>query len=48
MQHDLIDEYRLMVYPLVLGSGKHLFQEGIAPTQLKLVDTKIFGSASSR
>lgn len=44
MQHDLIDEYRLMVFPLVLGSGKRLFGEGHNTTTLKLVDTKTTSS----
>jgi dihydrofolate reductase len=40
MQHDLVDEYRLMVHPLVLGSGKRLFAEDSHKTTLHLVDTK--------
>jgi dihydrofolate reductase len=44
MQHDLIDEYHLLVYPLVLGSGKRLFEEG-SKTTLSLVDTRTFSSA---
>jgi riboflavin biosynthesis pyrimidine reductase len=39
-QHDLVDEYRLLIHPLVLGNGKHLFSHGTAPTALELVDTK--------
>jgi dihydrofolate reductase len=42
-EHDLVDEYRLMVYPLVLGSGKRLFAEGMPRTRLRLVDTKPVG-----
>ncbi|MHB0876750.1 MAG: dihydrofolate reductase family protein [Anaerolineae bacterium] len=44
MQHDLVDEYVLMVHPLVLGTGKRLFTDGIVPLNLKLVDTKTTGS----
>jgi dihydrofolate reductase len=37
---DLVDRYTLLVFPLVLGRGKRLFAEGIAPTDLELVDTR--------
>lgn len=44
MQHDLVDEYRLLVYPVVLGSGKRLFRDADDTKALELVDTKIFSS----
>jgi dihydrofolate reductase len=43
MLHDLVDRYRLLVYPVVLGKGKRLFQEGTTAT-LKLVEAKSFSS----
>lgn len=43
MQHDLVDRYRLLVYPVVVGKGKRLFKEGATAT-LKLVETQTFSS----
>jgi dihydrofolate reductase len=43
-QHHLVDEYRLMVYPIVLGSGKRLFGEGVPATPLKIVESRETGA----
>ena len=40
MKHELVDEYRLMVHPIVLGSGMRLFKEGSPKTALKLINNK--------
>ena len=42
-QHDLVDEYRLMVHPVVLGQGKKLFKEGSTPVDLALIETRKAG-----
>jgi len=41
LRHNLIDEYRLWVFPVVLGSGKRLFAEGTVPSGLKLVNSLV-------
>lgn len=38
-RHDLIDEYRLLIFPVLVGSGKRLFGDGTIPRGLKLIDT---------
>jgi dihydrofolate reductase len=43
MEHNLVDELRLMVYPTVLGAGKRLFGEANAPAAFKLAETKRAG-----
>jgi dihydrofolate reductase len=44
MDHDLVDEYRIMIFPIVLGSGRRLFPETPRKTMLRLADTVRFGS----
>lgn len=41
---DLVDEYRLMVYPILLGTGKKLFRDGIAHATLQLTGNRVLAS----
>jgi dihydrofolate reductase len=41
MLHDLVDEYWLKIYPITLGQGKRLFQEGTIPAAFSLFESKI-------
>jgi dihydrofolate reductase len=43
MERDLVDEYRLMVFPTILGAGKRLFGETSDAVALRLVDAKPAG-----
>jgi dihydrofolate reductase len=44
LEEGLLDELRLMVHPVVLGSGKRLFEDGGDRRPLELVDSKAFGT----
>ena len=41
LRHNLVDQYRLWVFPLVIGSGKRLFSEGTVPSGLRLVESQV-------
>jgi len=43
MKHELVDEYRLMVFPIVVGKGKRLFLDVGEARAMRLVDTKPVG-----
>ncbi|HEX3199160.1 MAG TPA: dihydrofolate reductase family protein, partial [Propionibacteriaceae bacterium] len=46
MKDDLVDQYNVWVYPVLLGSGKRLFAEGTMPTALRLVESRTFGNGA--
>jgi dihydrofolate reductase len=45
LQHDLVDEFHLMIFPIVLGSGKRLFAGGTVPAAFKSRDVKTTGTS---
>jgi dihydrofolate reductase len=44
MRHDLIDEYRIYVHPVLIGRGRRVFEGAQAPQALRLVETRAFGN----
>jgi dihydrofolate reductase len=44
LRHRLVDEFHLVTYPVVLGTGKRLFGEGTVPQTLRLVDSRTGGN----
>jgi dihydrofolate reductase len=41
LQHELVDRFRLMTYPLVLGSGRRLFGDGLVPATMRAIDLTV-------
>jgi len=39
LEHDLVDEFRVWIFPVVLGTGKRLFGHGAIPAALRLIDS---------
>jgi dihydrofolate reductase len=46
MKDELVDQYNVWVYPVLLGGGKRLFGEGTIPTALRLVESRAFGNGA--
>jgi class 3 adenylate cyclase len=44
LEHGLVDEFQLLLFPVILGSGKRLFRDGIDLRPLRLVETRPFAS----
>jgi dihydrofolate reductase len=44
IEHDLVDELRLMVFPIILGSGKRLYSESAKTAKLELTSSKALAS----
>lgn len=45
IEHDLIDEYCLLIFPIVLGKGRRLFRDGVGPINLRVVNVQQSGEA---
>jgi len=41
LKHDLIDEFRMWIFPVVIGTGKRFFGDGTIPAGLKLIESKV-------
>jgi dihydrofolate reductase len=46
LEHDLVDEFRLQVFPLVLGSGKRLFEGGTVPAGFELASSQVLANGA--
>jgi dihydrofolate reductase len=44
LRHNLIDEFRVWIFPVVIGHGKRLFSDGTVPAGLRLIDSKSFST----
>jgi dihydrofolate reductase len=41
LRHNLVDRFRLMIFPVLVGPGKRLFADGTVPASLKVVDSTV-------